>query len=423
MTAAGSSTAVEEPSSTPSPELSSEEKIANAREKIASDLKNWQDKFAQAADKGAEDLEERVKEITDRQISDRANGVGKALTIQLEEASTTQIAKLKSNILELVRSLSDDAEEARITKAEDEIAQAVKNAGLIIKEKAQALRSWKLEYVKETGSLVSAASKSTLAVLDNISNLGLQEIGMRWAWMEGVTYKDWSKYHEVKSNFDQWTTEVESVAKQHPGIEQAQQAGDDIESQGMLTAEETATELRRLKDVGVWKLRASDDSDDFSSRATPPKAAKAAQKIVDSVKSVGDQASGASSQIVGSEPGMAEKVTSKFSEASVAARKSVVGSQKPEAEEKLSSVKDRASKEAEKATVRQGSLKAKASKSSSSASSAASDAVSDSSVSVKDKLSSVALLDLLPQALPRRRCFLGLWRRKSVSKSPFWTTL
>ena len=39
---------------------------------------------------------------------------------------------------------------------------------------------------------------STLEVLDGIRDLGLQEIGMRWAWMEGVTYKHWAKYHDLK---------------------------------------------------------------------------------------------------------------------------------------------------------------------------------------------------------------------------------
>ena len=118
-TALSSSFTDSEPSSSPSAVLTSEEKIANAREKIASDLKNWQDKFAQAADKGTEDLEERVKEITDRQISDRANGVGNALIIQLEEASTSEIDKLKLTTVKLVKSLPEDADKANTISLEE----------------------------------------------------------------------------------------------------------------------------------------------------------------------------------------------------------------------------------------------------------------------------------------------------------------
>ena len=338
-----SSVAEPEPSSTPSAVLTSEEKVANAREKIASDLKNWQDKFAQAADKGTEDLEERVKEITDRQISDRANGVGNALIIQLEEASKSEINKLKSTVVKLVKSLREDAGEATLAKAEEEISQAVKKAGLVIKEKAQALRKWKQEYVVETASLVSAASQSTLDVLDNISSLGLQEIGMRWAWMDGVTYKDWSKYHEVKSNFDKWTSEVEAVAKEHPGLEKAQEAGDEIESYGMLVAEDTATKLRQLKEIGTWKIQALDDSEDFSWKQLTPEAAEAARKAANKVQSASEQvveasqnapqsiisevkkgaadaASSISSRVVGSEPRTGEKAGSLENKATEAAQ-------------------------------------------------------------------------------------------------------
>lgn len=330
----------------PSKVATSEEQLANAREKIATDLENWQDKFAQAADKGTEDLEERVKEITDRQVDKQAHGVGRALIIQLEEASRTQIDDVKSKIIELVTSLPEDADQVQVSRSEDDISQVVKNAGLAIREKAQALRTWRQNYDDETHSLVSAASKSTLDVLNNISDLGLQEIGMRWAWMDGVTYKDWSKYHEVRKNFDQWTSEVEAVAKEHPGIQKVQEAGSEIESSGMAVAEATAKELTRLKEVGKWKLQALDASDDFSTRYTPAKAANAGQKVMGKIRSaseqivgtsqgsaesmssrvkdsVADAASTASSAVVGTEPGVIDKASSKFFEASSSASKGV----------------------------------------------------------------------------------------------------
>ena len=344
----------------PSKSLTSEEHIANAREKIASDLKNWQDKFAQAADKGTEDLEERVKEITDRQVDRQAGGVGKALVVQLEEESRIQIDKLKSRIISAVRSLSEAADQPKISKSKEDISQAVKDAGIAIRDKAQALRAWRQAYDEETSSLISAASQSTLDVLNNISSLGLQEIGMRWAWMDGVTYKDWSKYHEVRKNFDQWTLEVEAVAKEHPGIQKAQEAGTEIESKGMAVAENTAKELARLKEVGKWKIEALDDSDDFSTKSIPPQAAKVGQQVVEQVQSASEQivgtpqgsaesisskvkatfadaASSASSAVAGTEPDMIEKVSSRFSEASMSASKGVTAGTPAPAYEDLSS--------------------------------------------------------------------------------------
>ena len=357
-TSTSSSTSTTETSAGGKPSLTPEQ----TRERIATDLKNWQEKFAKAADKGTEDLEERVKKITDRQIEKQAQAVGEALLIQLEEASTSELHKFKSTINKIVKNLPKDAEEKTLIAAEEKLAQATRTAGLAIREKAQALRVWKEKYEEKTESLVSAASTSTLDVLDNIRDLGLQEIGMRWAWMDGVTYKDWSKYHEVKKTFDEWTKEVEAVAKNNPGIAKAKEAGNDIEARGMATAEETAKELTRLKEIGKWKIRALDTSDDYSTRYVPPQAANAGQKMLDkvnlateqmagtsqgSVESLAsaakeaayDAASSASSQVVGTEPGMAEKLSSKFSDASSSASGSVAGTPAPGADY-LSSVKD-----------------------------------------------------------------------------------
>ena len=342
------STTTEESSANASASLTPEQ----TREKIASDLRNWQENFAKAADKGTEDLDERVKKITDRQIEKQAQAVGEALIIQLEEASKSELNKLKSTISKIVKALPENADDKALGEAEENLSQTTRQAGLIIREKAQALRVWKEKYEEKTDSLVSAASTSTLDVLENIRDLGLQEIGMRWAWMDGVTYKDWSKYHEVKKTFDEWTKEVEAVAKNNPGIAKAKEAGSDIEARGMAVAEETAKELSRLKEVGKWKIQAIDTSDDYSTKYVPPKAANAGQKIVEMVGSASEQvagksqgsiesmtstakeaasdaASSASSLVIGSEPGVVERLSSKFSDASSSASDSVVGTPAP----------------------------------------------------------------------------------------------
>ena len=313
-----------------------------------------------------------MKKITDRQIEKQAQAVGEALIIQLEEASKSELNKLKSTISKIVKALPEHADDKESGEADEKLSQATRQAGLIIREKAQAIRIWKEKYEEKTDSLVSAASTSTLDVLENIRDLGLQEIGMRWAWMDGVTYKDWSKYHEVKKTFDEWTKEVEAVAKNNPGIAKAKEAGSDIEARGMAVAEETAKELSRLKEVGKWKINAVDTSDDFSTKYVPPKAANVGQKIVDMVGSASEQvagtsqgsiesmtstakeaasdaASSASSGIIGSEPGVVERLSSKFSDASSSASNSVVGTPAPGAEY-LSSAKDLAAKKAEDAS-------------------------------------------------------------------------
>ena len=363
----------------PTPIAASPDEEAEAtREKIATDLKNWQDKFAKAADKGTEDLEERVKEITDRQITNQVNGVAEALVIQLEEISKTEIEKLKSKyIFDLVKALPEDHTDDDIERLENKLSQVIKHAGIAIRNKAQALRKWRQDYDEETQNLVSAASESTLEVIDNIRDLGLQEIGMRWAWMEGVTYKDWSKYHSLKGTFEEWRHEVEAVALDHGGLLASKQASEEAESRGMTFAENAAKELARLKDVGKWKIQAADTSDDWNTRVLPPKAAKVGQSVTDKAKSISEEAVGtpqgtmesvvssisgqaslaaadASSQVIGTEPSMVEHAQSgivdSVSAASEQVSEAVIDTPRPQAESVASAAYDAADQKVLKAS-------------------------------------------------------------------------
>lgn len=218
----------------------------------------------------------------------------------LDQTSKSELAKLKKNIQTIVKSLPYDKSETDIDRAEKEVSKEIRSAGLAVKSKAQALRSWKQSMQRETQTLVNAASKSTLEVIDNIRDLGLQEIGMRWAWMEGISYKDWENYHLLKKTFDQWRQEVEAVALNHEGLQSVANVGNEVESRGMSIAEETAKELGRLKDVGNWKIRAADSSDDFSTKHIPAAAAAASQKVVDQVSSANEKILGISQSTFGS---------------------------------------------------------------------------------------------------------------------------
>ena len=408
-----------------SPSLSPEEKAAQTQEKVANDLKTWQDKFAKAADKGSEDLLERVDEITSNQINHRANGVGQSMVIELEELSHSEISKIKSTINAVVKTLSPNPAEKEEQKAEDTISQAVKAAGMSIRERAIALRQWKQTYDVETHKLVSAAAQNTLAVLDSIRDVGLGEIGMRWAWMDGVTYKDWAKYHGMKDTFTGWRQEVEAVALEHEGLRKSVDASTEIESKGMAAAEAAAKELNRLKDVGKWKIQAADSSADFSSRNRPMKVAKVGQKVMEDIGAASDSVvrssqgsvdsvtsavvdsatqvvSSVSSIIAGTEPGMAEKARSSLKDASAAASMEVEGSIPLNAESIVAAAREKAEQiahEGSKAfagtsTPLYESAASKASEqihsASDAASSIASEVISGSSTPLPESASSVA---------------------------------
>lgn len=271
------------PERSPSPEPVVE---VDSREKIDQDLKNWQDKFAVAANTGAIDLKLRVNEITSRQIENQAQGVGKALVVQLEETAKSKTEALMAEIIKVVKTLPEEIDDKAENAAAEQIVTEVRNAGTAIKDKAQAIRTWKSNYDQDTSALVNAALESTLKIIDSIRDLGLQQIGMRWAHMEGVTYEDWSNYHDLRSEFDGWRKGVEDAALLHEGLISAKEEGDKVQDVGMKEAQKTVSELVRLRDIAKWKIAARDTSDDFTSRAVPPKAKRA-------VKSVLDKATGA----------------------------------------------------------------------------------------------------------------------------------
>lgn len=344
---------------------------------MANDLKTWQEKFAKAADEGSDELEVRINEITDKAIQSQAQGVGRALIIELEETAYSNFKNLKSKIRSIVKNAKegDDSEEA--------INLAVRKAGASIKEKAQAVRTWRKNYDNEINSLISKAAEDTFDIIDHIRDLGLQEIGMRWAWTDGITHKDWAKYHQLKNKFDEWRVDVEKVATEHPGLLKARAASEEVENKAMANAGEAAKELLRLKETGLWKLSARDSSDDFNTKYVPAAAAVAGQKIlnkvndaseavvgttttqgnVESVASVassyassqannaqnagGSIASSISSSIIGTSQGTVESIASvasaSASSLSAQASSSIVGQEPGVVEKASSSVKSGAS--------------------------------------------------------------------------------
>jgi hypothetical protein len=329
-------TTSEEPASTKT-SRTSEEQIAAARDKIAKDLHNWQEKFAKAADKGSEDLQERVKEIIDGLIRSEVRSDGTGLLTALNLTVEQQIIKFKSEVVKVVSNLPEEPTKSDEETAGKQLQDSIRRSANSIRDRASAVRQWHIIFEANVAQRAGAAADSTLDVLDSIRDLGLQEIGMRWAWMEGVTYKDWAKYHKLKKQFDHWRNEVREVATKHEAVEDAKKAGDAILEEAMDIAQKAAMELVRLKDVAKWKIHAHDATDNFESRAMPAGAASAASKVADNINSAGeslvgngqatmssvganaadaasDVVSNASSAVMGTSQGTMESMASKATE-------------------------------------------------------------------------------------------------------------
>jgi hypothetical protein len=290
------------------------------RAQLTNDLRKWQTKFATAADKGSEDLEQRVGEITKRQIESSVKGHGRALVVKLEETADTTVANLKSFVKRTVESIPEDATEEDLMSAHEKCSAKTRELGLSVKEKAQDVRAWKATYDQETDSLVQAAVRSTVEVLEKIHGLGLQEVGMRWAWLDGVTYNDWQNYHKLRSTLDEWQAEVEAVGARHDGLLLAHEEAKKLEDEAMDISARMVNELVRLKDVAKWKIWANDASEDFTNKVVPARVFKAAQEASSQVS---EAVQGSSTPVTESVASSIESAASQASEAIQAASSQV----------------------------------------------------------------------------------------------------
>ncbi|KAI1483852.1 hypothetical protein F4774DRAFT_107705 [Daldinia eschscholtzii] len=263
----------------------SEETREIAAKIAAEDLQLWEDKFTTAAQEGAAEVEDRVDEISARMIERNANGMGRSLVKQLEETATTELQNLKRSIVSILEKHGNDSK-----KRDEALAAAVRAAGLKIKEKAQDIRTWRQTYDQETEIAVTKAAQEHYEILQKTGDLALQKIGMKWAWMDGITYKDWKKYHELKERFEEWTDDFKRLITTHPGLILVQSTGAEIEDEGMSIAQAAAEELSRLKQVATWKAIAGDTSDNFDSETAELAAISVAQKAAQSEASTAEPA-------------------------------------------------------------------------------------------------------------------------------------
>ena len=284
---------------------SAEPKLS-ASEQFANDLQLWEEQVAKAVEDGSDHLKERVQDICDKQIFSQANGVGKALIVQLEESASSAFKVIKSKIQSAVDDIEDDMTPEELSKTKDRLTNRVRLAGQTIKTKAQKVRDWKKSYDHETNTLVEAAANSTLETIDNIRDLRLQDIGRRWSSHSGITHKDWAKYSELKKASSQWRDQVADIATKHNKLIEARETAAAIEEKAMSFVEESAKELSRLKDVAHWKIDARDASDDFNTKYVPAAAAYAGQQVLDKVGE-------ASQAVAGSSQGTIESMKSAVS--------------------------------------------------------------------------------------------------------------
>jgi hypothetical protein len=257
---------------------SAEHTIHSTVHKPADDISKWNSKFTRAAEQATQDLQVRVSDIIARESSP---GLGEALLAKLTDESDQAIVSVKNSIIEAVNRLPGEDNTEQKTSAMHEVLETLRASGKSLKDRAQQVRTWKVEHNGEIDSLVETAIESTMSILDGIRDLGLQRIGVTWADSDSVTYEDWTAYHHLKKTFDGLRADVLSSAVDQEALLKAKTSSDEVQNNAMTVAGTAAKELARLKDVAKWKIDARDASDDFESRFAPVAAAKEfGQKVV-----------------------------------------------------------------------------------------------------------------------------------------------
>ncbi|KAK1777566.1 hypothetical protein QBC45DRAFT_186191 [Copromyces sp. CBS 386.78] len=323
----------------------------SARETVAADLQDWQERYSKAADQGASEISARIYEITKKMIRRNAKVTGKALLDELQATTVSELVQLRRKIIQIIGAVNKES--ASIDEGRHQITAVVRQAGMSIKERAQEVRTWRENYEAEMQSAITNAAEAHFTILGDIRDLALQKLGMKWAWMDGVTYKDWAKYHELKSRFEDWNNDLKNLIVTHPGLEAAQNEAAAVEEEAMNTAASAAKELARLKQIAVRKLEAGDDSEEFESTVAQ-QAAERVEYAQDAAASVvsqaGDSVSAAGekvSEVVGDGVSRAAEVVSEATEAVVGAKDSATDKMEELADEATSPVVEAASSASE----------------------------------------------------------------------------
>jgi len=249
------------------------------REIVKADLVSWKVKFGVATEKATRDLNSQIDEILIEARNRQEIHVQKEIE-SLEELIEQEFSLLKKVVLELARPVDSKKEEHQQT-SEETFATESKKSGIKIRDKAQSIRVGSQEFLSHVYADVVKAADNNLEELDSVLDLAMQELGMKWAWMDYVTYKDWQKYHELKKDFDDLRRNVVAAAQRNQKLtEITRWTEDDWEGKATEIAKEAADELKRLKTVSKRKIQLSDPSDDFSESVVPVAPHEAAQAIM-----------------------------------------------------------------------------------------------------------------------------------------------
>ena len=272
--AAKASDAVAEPAN----KLTKEE----AKEIIKNDLYTYSEIFSASSLKALTELKSQIDEISDKAMHSKQKAVAKDIA-DLEKLVEEGSRNLKAEIVTLASRLSSKSTLEEKTAAQEQLFAATRHLGTQIRDKAHLMRKDAEKNLAKVYDAVSEAADQQLEVLDGVNDLGMQELGMKWAWMDWVSYKDWAKYHELKKEMrESRTTIIKSAEDNEKLREITKWVEDEWEGKATDIAKEAAEQLKTIKKVGKKMIELADASEDFTDDQIPVAVKRASQQVLKS---------------------------------------------------------------------------------------------------------------------------------------------
>lgn len=253
---------------------------------IDEDLAIWAGKFKDNQVQTIADLNAGINKISTEAKGKKASYVEKEIAA-LEKLVDVEFKNIKKTTIKIASGLGPGSGVEEKQAALESLFATTRDAGIKIRDKAQEQRLESQKYLASTYDDVAEAADSFLEAFDSMLDLSMQELGMKWAWMEHVSYKAWGRYHEMKDDFENLKRVIVTAAQRNQElIDITRWVESDWEGKATDIAKDAAEELQRLKRVSKKKIDLADSSDDFSDAILSVMAGKAEQQVLKKVEEV-----------------------------------------------------------------------------------------------------------------------------------------
>lgn len=253
---------------------------------IDSDLASWAQKFKNAQVQTIDDLNTKINKISTEAKGKKASYVEKEIAA-LENLVDMEFKNIKKTAIWISsRSDPESGAEEKQT-ALNSLFATTRDAGVNIRDKAQEQRLESQKYLASIYDDVVEAADSFLEAFDSVLDLSMQELAMKWAWMQHVSYIAWGRYHEMKEDFEGLKRGIVAAAQTNQElIDVTRWVEGDWEGKATDIAKNAAEELQRLKRVSKKKIELADSSNDFSNSILSAMVEKAEQQVLNKVEVV-----------------------------------------------------------------------------------------------------------------------------------------